>query len=70
MSALLTTTMGSMKSTIDALKESGLSDRVRTMIGGAPVTQTFAEKIGADGFAPDAGSAADKAKELITGLKG
>jgi 5-methyltetrahydrofolate--homocysteine methyltransferase len=69
MSALLTTTMGSMKTTVDALKESGLSDRVRTMIGGAPVTQEYADRIEADGFAPDAGSAADKAKELIAELK-
>jgi 5-methyltetrahydrofolate--homocysteine methyltransferase len=64
MSALLTTTMPSMRATIDALKEAGLREGVRVMIGGAPITHDFAEKIGADGFAPDASSAARKAKEL------
>jgi corrinoid protein of di/trimethylamine methyltransferase len=65
MSALLTTTMPSMSATIEALKEAGLRDEVKVMIGGAPITQDFAEKIGADGFAPDASSAARKAKELV-----
>jgi 5-methyltetrahydrofolate--homocysteine methyltransferase len=65
MSALLTTTMPSMSATIEALKEAGLRDGVKVMIGGAPITQDFAEKIGADGFAPDASSAARKAKELV-----
>jgi 5-methyltetrahydrofolate--homocysteine methyltransferase len=65
MSALLTTTMPSMGATIEALKEAGLRDQVKVMIGGAPITQDFAEKIGADGFAPDASSAARKAKELL-----
>jgi 5-methyltetrahydrofolate--homocysteine methyltransferase len=66
MSALLTTTMPSMKVTIDALKEAGLRDKVKVMVGGAPVTQQWADEIGADGYAPDAASAVDKAKELIS----
>ena len=70
MSALLTTTMPSMKTTVEALQESGQTDKARTMIGGAPITQAFADRIGADGFAADAASAADKAKELIADLKG
>lgn len=65
MSALLTTTMPGMKTTIDALKEAGIRDKVKVMIGGAPVTQAYADQIGADGYAPDASSAARKAKELI-----
>lgn len=65
MSALLTTTMLSMKDTIEALKEAGLRDQVKIIIGGAPVTRDFAEKIGADGYAPDAGSAADLCKKLL-----
>lgn len=64
MSALLTTTMLSMKDTIDALKEEGLRDRVKVIIGGAPVTQSFAEQIGADGYAPDAAAATDLCKQL------
>lgn len=63
LSALLTTTMPSMKNTVAALKSSGLS--VKTIIGGAPLTQSFADEIGADGYAPDAASAVDKAKELL-----
>lgn len=66
MSALLTTTMTSMKTTIDALKQAGV--KTKTMIGGAPVTQNYADEIGADGYAPDAASAVDKAKELM-GIK-
>jgi len=65
MSALLTTTMTAMKTTIDALKEAGVKDKVKTMIGGAPVTQNYADEIGADGYARDAASGADKAKELL-----
>ncbi len=65
LSALLTTTMPMMKETIDAIVESGLRDRIKIMVGGAPVTQAFAEEIGADGFAPDAGSAAKMAKALV-----
>jgi len=64
MSALLTTTMPSMKRTIDALMEAGLRDTVRVMVGGAPVTQTFADEIGADGYAPDAASAVELARSL------
>jgi 5-methyltetrahydrofolate--homocysteine methyltransferase len=65
MSALLTTTMPSMKTTIDALVEAGLRDGVKVLIGGAPVTQAYCDQIGADGYAPDASSAARKAKELL-----
>jgi 5-methyltetrahydrofolate--homocysteine methyltransferase len=64
MSALLTTTMLEMKETIDLLKEEGLKDSVKVIVGGAPVTQDFAEKIGADGWAPDAASAKDLAQTL------
>lgn len=65
LSALLTTTMPMMKKTIDAIKESGIRDKVKIMVGGAPVTQAFADEIGADGFAPDAGSASKLAKTLL-----
>jgi 5-methyltetrahydrofolate--homocysteine methyltransferase len=65
LSALLTTTMPMMKQTIDAIVESGLRDQVKIMVGGAPVTQAFADEIGADGFAPDAGSASRLAKSLV-----
>ncbi len=65
LSALLTTTMPSMKDTIDALKEAGLRDDVKVIIGGAPVTQSYADEIGADGYAPDAASAVDKLNELL-----
>jgi len=63
LSALLTTTMPSMEKTIKALKDAGIA--VKTMIGGAPVTQAYADKIGADGYAPDAASAVDVAKKLV-----
>ena len=63
LSALLTTTMPSMEKTIRAIKDSGVN--VKVMIGGAPLTQSFADKIGADGYAPDAASAVDLAKSLI-----
>ncbi len=65
LSALLTTTMPMMKRTIDALSESGIRDQVKVMVGGAPVTQAYANEIGADAFAPDAGSAAKSAKALV-----
>ena len=65
LSALLTTTMPMMKLTVDAVVESGLRDQVKIMVGGAPVTAAFAEEIGADAFAPDAGSAAKQAKALM-----
>lgn len=64
LSALLTTTMPMMQQTMDALAESGLRDKVKVIVGGAPVSQDFADKIGADGYAPDAGSASKLAKEL------
>jgi 5-methyltetrahydrofolate--homocysteine methyltransferase len=65
LSALLTTTMPGMKATIETLKEAGMHGKVKVMIGGAPITQDFANEIGADGFAPDASSAVRKAKELV-----
>jgi 5-methyltetrahydrofolate--homocysteine methyltransferase len=65
LSALLTTTMPMMKQTVDALVESGLRDTIKIIIGGAPVTQSFADQIGADGFAADAGSATKLAKKLV-----
>ena len=65
MSAMLTTTMLNMKITIDALKEAGVRDQVKIMVGGAPLTQSFAESIGADGFAQDASAAVRKATELL-----
>jgi 5-methyltetrahydrofolate--homocysteine methyltransferase len=64
MSALLTTTMRSMGHTIKALEEAGLRDRVKVIIGGAPVTQAYSDQIGADGYAPNAAAAADLAKRL------
>ncbi len=64
LSALLTTTMPAMKNTVKALREAGL-DGVKIAIGGAPVTQSFAEEIGADGFSPDAGSAVDMARQSV-----
>ena len=64
MSALLTTTMMHMKDTIDLLKEQGVRDSIKVIIGGAPISQEFADEIGADGFAPDAASATDLCKEL------
>jgi len=63
LSALLTTTMPAMEKTIRAIKDAGLT--AKTMIGGAPVTQAYADKIGADGYAPDAASAVDLAKSLL-----
>jgi 5-methyltetrahydrofolate--homocysteine methyltransferase len=65
LSALLTTTMPSMKSTIDALAAAGLRDSVKVMVGGAPVNQEYADAIGADGYAQDASQAAALAKSLI-----
>ncbi len=65
MSALLTTTMRSMEHTIKALEEAGLRDKVKVMIGGAPVTQAFANQIGADGYASNAASAAELAKSFV-----
>jgi len=65
LSALLTTTMSAMKEVIDVVNNAGLKDKVKVMIGGAPMTQDYAKEIGADGYALDAASAADKAKEFI-----
>lgn len=64
MSALLTTTMMEMKETIDALKEAGVRDDVKIIVGGAPVTEDFAEEIGADAYAPDAPTATDIVETL------
>ncbi len=64
-SALLTTTMTNMKAVVDAVKNSDLKGKVKIMVGGAPVTQAFCDEIGADGYAPDAASAADLAKRLV-----
>ncbi|MBA7648671.1 Methionine synthase [subsurface metagenome] len=66
MSALLTTTMPFMKTTIEALQAAGLKGQVKTMVGGAVVSQRYADEIGADGYAPDAATAIDKAKELLS----
>lgn len=63
-SALLTTTMPSLKKTVESIKNSGL-EGFKIIVGGAPITQEFANKIGADGYAPDAGAAGQKAKELV-----
>jgi len=63
-SALLTTTMESLRNTVQAISDAGCRQQVKIMVGGAPVTQEFADEIGADAFAPDAGSAALKAVEL------
>lgn len=65
MSALLSTTMPYLKTTIDALKEKGIRDKVKVLVGGAPVTEEYAMAAGADGYAPDAARAVDKAKELL-----
>ncbi|MDD5437237.1 MAG: corrinoid protein [Candidatus Omnitrophica bacterium] len=65
LSSLLTTSMNSMRDTIKALKEAGLRDKVKVIIGGAPVTQEFADSIEADCYAKDAAVAVDKAKELL-----
>jgi 5-methyltetrahydrofolate--homocysteine methyltransferase len=66
MSAMLTTTMPNMKVTIEALKAAGVRDQVKVMVGGAPLTQVYADQIGADGFAPDASAAVRKAKDLLS----
>ena len=64
LSALLTTTMPMMQQTVDALAESGVRDQIKIIVGGAPVTQEFADRIGADGYAADAGGAGKLAKSL------
>lgn len=64
LSALLTTTMPAMKTTVEAVRAAGLTD-AKVLVGGAPVTQEYADEIGADGFAPDAASAVDVARRLV-----
>ena len=64
-SALLTTTMTNMKSVVEQVKQSDLAGKVKVMVGGAPLTQAFCDEIGADGYSPDAASAADLAKKLV-----
>ena len=66
MSALLTTTMSNMPSTIEALKAAGLRDKVKVLVGGAPLTKAYADQIGADGYAPDASQAAKLALSFIS----
>ncbi|MFP3880193.1 MAG: B12-binding domain-containing protein, partial [Dehalococcoidia bacterium] len=65
MSALLSTTMPAMADTVEALRAAGIRKKVKIIIGGAPVTEKYAQKIGADSYASDAGSAVTKAKELL-----
>jgi len=65
MSALLSTTMPAMPQTIEALQKAGIRDKVKVMIGGAPVTEKYAQEIEADSYASDAGSAVSKAKKLL-----
>ncbi len=69
MSSLLTTSMGSMKAVIAELRKEGFAGKVKTMVGGAPVTEGFAGSIGADGYAKDASSAVDRARELMRGKR-
>jgi len=66
MSALLTTTMSNMPSTIEALKAAGLRDKVKVLVGGAPLTKAYADQIGADGYAPDASQAAKLALSFVS----
>ena len=66
MSALFTTTMVNMKAVIDALAAAGLRDKVKVMVGGAPVTEAWAQSIGADGYGKDASAAVEKARSLVT----
>lgn len=69
-SALLTTAMIGMMDVIAALERAGLRDKIKVMVGGAPVTQEFANEIGVEGYASNAASAVDKAKELLRNLRG
>jgi 5-methyltetrahydrofolate--homocysteine methyltransferase len=64
-SALLTTTMREMKTALEAIAKAGLKNQVKTIVGGAPLTEKFAKEIGADGYAPDAASAVDVVKSLL-----
>ncbi|NMA24639.1 MAG: cobalamin-binding protein, partial [Clostridiales bacterium] len=65
-SALLTTTMDSLRNTVQSLINAGCKNQVKIMVGGAPITQAFADEIGADAYTPDAGAAAVKAVELVS----
>ena len=65
LSALLTTTMDSMRDTVKALERAGLRSQVKVMVGGAPITQSYADEIGADAYTPDAAAAAAKARDLV-----
>ncbi len=65
MSALLTTTMPSMRTTVDALKQAGVREKVKILVGGAPITQRYAEEIGADGFTESAAGAVGLAKKVV-----
>jgi 5-methyltetrahydrofolate--homocysteine methyltransferase len=65
LSALLTTTMSHMKTTIETIEQAGLRDKVKIIVGGAPVTQDFADRIGADGFSADASAASGLAQSLL-----
>ncbi len=65
MSSLLSTTMPYLKTTIEALKSNGMRDKVKILVGGAPVTKEYAKEIGADGYASDAARAVDEARELL-----
>lgn len=66
MSALLTTTMPGMRVTIEAIEQAGLRDKVKIMVGGAPLTESYAREISADGYAPDASRAVALARSLVT----
>jgi 5-methyltetrahydrofolate--homocysteine methyltransferase len=66
MSALLTTTMPAMKTTVDALKQAGMRNKVKVLIGGAPITQKYADEIGADGFSETAVGAVGVAKKVLS----
>jgi len=68
MSALLTTTMPAMKTSINAIAAAGVRESVKIIVGGAPLTQAFADEIGADGYAPDAASAVDMVNEMIASI--
>lgn len=69
LSALLTTTMPSIKTTIDTLTEAGVRDQVKVMIGGAPVTQAYCDEIGADGYGENAGAAVHLARDAVAALR-
>ena len=67
-SALLTTTMVEMRSVVELVKERGLQDKIKVMVGGAPITQSFCDSIGADAYAPDAATAAEAALRLLAAM--